>query len=94
VLGQPQVEAALKARKLSLLLLADDAQHSFAPGLVPPTVQILTRNELGAALGYEQLVYVGLMPHALTEKLAATFDRLGKLGANPHIPLETDSRTA
>jgi predicted RNA-binding protein YlxR (DUF448 family) len=92
VLGQPQVEAALKAGKISLLLLADDAsqmsdvrsQMSKLSDIRPLTSDIrFTRNELGTALGHDQIVYAGLKAHALTEKLAAELARLEKIAARP-----------
>jgi predicted RNA-binding protein YlxR (DUF448 family) len=97
VLGQPQVEAAMKGAKLALLLLADDAtqmtdvryQMSGSTGSLTSDIchlsSVFTRDELGAALGHDQLVYVGLQPHNLTERLQAELARLEKIAGNPHI---------
>ncbi|HEU0117414.1 MAG TPA: DUF448 domain-containing protein [Alphaproteobacteria bacterium] len=86
VLGQAQVEGELKAGKLGMLLIADDAGSDMgafkaARGLAMS--HRFSRNELGAALGHDQLVYVALKPHALTEKLQAELARLEKI-ATPH----------
>ena len=84
VLGQPQVEAALKARKLALLLIADDAAGNLPRTDLAP-VRFLTRTDMGAALGYGQNVYVGFMPHALTDKLKTELARLEKIALQHHI---------
>lgn len=75
-LGQPQVEAALKARRVALLFLADDAgaEPGYSAGV--PCCRLLTRDELGPALGYEQIVYAGFTAHTLTDKLAVEAERL------------------
>jgi predicted RNA-binding protein YlxR (DUF448 family) len=88
ILGQPQVEAALKAGKLALLIVADDAA---AAGLERvdrtsfPAIRRLSRQALGRALGYEQVVYVGLLAHNLTEKLRSDVNRLEKIAGTRHL---------
>ncbi|MFY9287146.1 MAG: DUF448 domain-containing protein [Alphaproteobacteria bacterium] len=88
VLGQLQVEAELKSGKLGLLLLADDAKsdmQAFRAARDIFTSTLFSRQELGMALGHEQLVYLGLKPHALTAKLRDELIRLAKMTATPHI---------
>ena len=82
VLGQPQVEGELKAKRLGFLLIADDAGSdlsAFRAARETPISNHFNRNELGAALGHDQLVYVGLKPHTLTKKLQAELARLEKI---------------
>lgn len=79
ILGQPQVETALRAKKLVLLLLADDAKAELDRRGEVPECHLFTRDELGAALGYAQIVYAGLKPHGLTNCLKADIHRLEKL---------------
>lgn len=85
VLGETQVEEALRASKLALLLLAKDAKGDL-PGQNPiPTCRLFGREELGQALGYAQIVYAGFKPHGLTKRLAAEIGRLTKLqNTSPH----------
>jgi predicted RNA-binding protein YlxR (DUF448 family) len=85
VLGQPQVEAALKAGKLDMLLLAPDAGST--PSHTRSIIEIrrFTRDELGAAFGHDQIVYAGLKQHSLTEKLKQELARLEKIAATHHI---------
>jgi predicted RNA-binding protein YlxR (DUF448 family) len=79
VLGQPQVEAALRAQKLGLLLLAEDAKSELDRRQAVPECHLFSRDELGAALGYAQIVYAGLNPHGLTKRLSAEIHRLTRL---------------
>jgi hypothetical protein len=79
ILGQSQVETALRAGKLGLLLLADDAKAELDKRQPVPECHLFTRDELGAALGYAQIVYAGLKPHGLTTRLKAEISRLEKL---------------
>jgi predicted RNA-binding protein YlxR (DUF448 family) len=93
VLGQIQVEGELKTGKLALLLLADDAGSDLSSYKAAKNVQksnLFTRKELGAALGHEQLVYVGFRPHALTGKLQAEMEQLEKLIQSHHITSDTN----
>jgi uncharacterized protein len=94
VLGQPQVEAALKAGKLALLLIADDAAANGVgkvSSVTIPTVRCFTRAELGAALGYDQSVYAGLKSHGLTQKLQLKLAGLEKIAGRHHLLTESDS---
>jgi predicted RNA-binding protein YlxR (DUF448 family) len=85
VLGQPQVEAALKSGKLGLLLTASNARQTMDNRGKIPATSHFTRDELGAALGHDQLVYVGLKAHALTAKLNTELGRLEKISGTAHI---------
>ena len=78
VLGQPQVEAALRSQQLGLLLVAQDAVQSLENRGVAVN-RLFTRTEMGAAFGYEQNVYVGLLRHTLTDKLKIEIARLEKI---------------
>jgi predicted RNA-binding protein YlxR (DUF448 family) len=91
ILGQTQVEAGLKAGKIDMLLLAPDAGADL--GRKPATVtRVLTRAELGAALGHTQIVYAGLKCGALTDKLKIELARLEKiLSSSPSLSQETDA---
>lgn len=75
VLGQPQFESAYRSDLLALGLLASDSvpASSFTTLFLD---RQFTRNELGAACGHDQLVYVGIKPHALTTKLKDSLVRL------------------
>ncbi|MDR3424268.1 MAG: DUF448 domain-containing protein [Alphaproteobacteria bacterium] len=81
VLGESQTEAALRAGKLALYLHAPDATHALDNRSDVPECVLFSRDELGAALGYEHIVYAGLMPHGLTEKLNREIKRLGSMVA-------------
>lgn len=94
VLGQSQVEAELKAGRLGLLLLADDATNDLSSFRATKDVQkssLFTRKELGSALGQVQLVYLGFKPHALTKKLKFEIEQLEKLAANHHLTSHTEN---
>ncbi len=90
ILGQPQVEAAIRANKLGLLLLADDAKSELDRRNPIQECHLFTREELGAALGYAQIVYAGLKPHGLTKRLKTEINRLQKLIDTSHPTLEMD----
>ena len=92
VLGQPQVEAAIRSHTLKLLLIASDASDKGVQEIMQmrvldglPILRSFKRDELGAALGYEQIVYAGLKSHALTTKLHAELGRLDKLTRTHHV---------
>jgi uncharacterized protein len=94
VLGQTQVEAAVRARKIDFLLLADDAtdsglQNADSTGLA--TTRCFSRTELGAAFGYEQIVYAGLLSHSITGKLRIMLMHLEKIAVHSHLLRNTDS---
>lgn len=93
VLGQTQVEAASRASQLALILIADDAASDAAKIRVSaPVIRLFTRSEMGAALGHDQLVYAGLRPHGLTEKLQNEISRLAKTAARAHISEESERK--
>ena len=84
VCGQPQVEQELKSKKLRLLFIADNAGSNPLAGRDSQNIAVsrkFNRDELGAALGHEQLVYIGLKAHALTEKLKIDLAHLEKIAA-------------
>jgi len=84
VLGQSQVETALRAKKINLLLLADDASATLDNRYAVPECHLFSRDELGASLGYAQIVYAGLTAHGLTNRLKAEINKLAKLTEIPH----------
>jgi len=92
VLGQPQVEAAINAQNLKLLLIASDASNKGVVDVTQmrllgdtPILRSFTRYELGTALGYELTVYVGLQRHALTNKFYSEWKRLDKITRKDHF---------
>lgn len=84
VLGEEQVGIALRANKLALLLLADDASANIGNRNDIAECRIFTRAELGASLGYAQIVYAGFKPHGLTKRLQAELNRLTQLIMTQH----------
>ena len=76
VLGESQTEAALRARKLALFLHAPDATRTLDNRSGVCDCALFSRDEMGAAFGYDQIVYAGLAPHGLTEKLKLELNRL------------------
>jgi predicted RNA-binding protein YlxR (DUF448 family) len=93
VLGQPQVEAALKSNKIDLLLLAEDAAINGLEkmGTKIDSARSFTRNELGKALGHDQIVYAGLKSHSITAKLRGMLAHLEKIEHKHHLSCDTDS---
>jgi predicted RNA-binding protein YlxR (DUF448 family) len=90
--GQLQVDAAVKAGKVGLLLIATDAKGEIGRIEDIPVSRRFTRNQLGAALGHDQLVYVGFnKAHGLTEKLRRELARLDKIAGNAHIDTDRES---
>jgi predicted RNA-binding protein YlxR (DUF448 family) len=76
ILGQEQVGIALRAGRLALLLIADDAADAPNNPHQVPECRFFGRHELGQALGYEQIVYAGLKAHGLTARLQDELRRL------------------
>ncbi len=76
VLGETQTEAALRANKLALFLHAPDATRALDNRNSIPECDLFSRDDMGKALGYEQIVYAGLMPHGITKKLVLEIKRL------------------
>jgi predicted RNA-binding protein YlxR (DUF448 family) len=88
VLGAPQVEAAIKSRALQLILIADDAAQNGIDKIGKVSFPIgrgFTRDELGAALGHENVVYAGFKGHGLTEKLKLEISMLEKISGKTHL---------
>ena len=76
VLGEAQTETALRAGKIALYIHAPDAQRALDNRKGVEECSWFSRDELGAALGYDQIVYAGMMPHGLTGKLKQELKRL------------------
>lgn len=83
VLGETETETALRARKLALYLHASDAARALDNRQAVADCEIFSREEMGAALGYAQIVYAGLAPHGLTEKLKVEIKRFQSMTVLP-----------
>jgi predicted RNA-binding protein YlxR (DUF448 family) len=83
ILGEGQAEAALRARKAAFYLAASDAAKLLENRHDIPVCRAFSRDELGNALGYAQIVHAALLPHKLTEKLRLEIGRLANLEAEP-----------
>jgi uncharacterized protein len=81
VVGQTQVESELKSGQLALLVVADDASQILSNRHNLPMAQCFSRQELGMALGHDQIVYLGLKSHGLTEKLKMELARLENMAS-------------
>jgi len=79
VLGEGQTQAALRDGSISLHLRAADAARKLDNRLGIKEIALFSRDEMGAALGYAQIVYMGLMPHGVTKKLEMELTRLGDM---------------
>lgn len=75
VLGETQTEAALRAGKLALYVHAPDATRVLDSMQSVETCDLFTRSEIGAAFGFDQIAYAGVVPHKLTEKLKMEINR-------------------
>jgi uncharacterized protein len=76
VLGESQTEAALRANKLALFFHAPDATRVLDNKNSIAECEIFSRDEMGAAFGYDQIVYAGIAPHGLTDKIKLEIKRL------------------
>ena len=76
VLGESQTEAALRTGKLGLYLRAPDATRALDNPSGAAACDLFSRDEMGAAFGFAQIVYAGMTPHGLTGKLKAEIVRL------------------
>jgi len=76
VLGETQTEAALRANKLGLYLHAPDATRALDNRNNISECDLLTRDEMGAAFGYDRIVYAGLTPHSLTGRVKRELEKL------------------
>jgi len=90
VLGETQVEAALKKSEIDLLLLAPDAGSVLGYQSRADACKFFSRNELGAAFGHDQIVYAGLKKHKLTTILKAELAKLGAVLASETLTLAHD----
>jgi len=77
VFGLPQIEQALHQGKLSFVVFANDIGADGRKKLAAARSfqSQFSQIALGAALGKDRTAYAGCMPHALTDKLAASLDR-------------------
>jgi predicted RNA-binding protein YlxR (DUF448 family) len=92
VLGYEQVRACLRSGAAALLIEAADGAadgrdklRRLAPGL--PVVAVLTRAELGAAVGRAEVVHAALGPGRLAERMLCDMARLS--GFRPLAPSES-----
>ena len=82
VLGQMQVEAAVKGEKLSLLFIAPDAgrdSEKLTSSRHQSNLMVsrrFSRADLGHTMGHEKLVFVGVTPHTLTKNLRISMKML------------------
>ncbi len=83
VLGEGQTETAMRANKLSLHLHAPDATRKLDNRYNVSECDLFSRDEMGAVFGYDQIVYVGILPHKLTDKLKLEINRLRPLLISP-----------
>jgi len=78
--GRDQVKAAISAGQVALLLAAADSEGRDAADLAArfggERFSVLTSAELGAALGREGIVHMGVKPGRLAETLARELRRL------------------
>ncbi|MDE2029324.1 MAG: DUF448 domain-containing protein [Alphaproteobacteria bacterium] len=79
VLGESQTEAALRSGDIVFHLRAADAARVLDNRHAVPECALFSREELGAAFGYGQIVYAGLAPHGLTEKIEKEAIRLQRM---------------
>ncbi len=94
VLGEAQTEAALRANKLALYLHAPDATRVLDNRNSIAECETFSRDAMGAAFGYDQIVYAGIAPHRLTEKLKLEIKRLQSmltLVVNPTSPASDET---
>jgi ribosomal protein L7Ae-like RNA K-turn-binding protein len=78
--GRDQVKAAISAGQVALLVAAADSEGRDATDLAArfggERFSVLTSAELGAALGREGIVHMGVKPGRLAETLARELRRL------------------
>ena len=83
--GRDQVKAAIGQGVVALLLAASDSEGRDAADLAArfggERISVLTSAELGAALGREAIVHMGVKPGRLAETLARELRRLEGLRA-------------
>jgi hypothetical protein len=85
-LGETQVDTAIRAGKVKLLLVADDAKQVLDNRANIMESRLFSRHELGACFGYDQIVYVGLGAQALTDMVRHTLVILSRLMPADDIP--------
>lgn len=98
VIGQAQVEGAVKADKIKLLFIAPGAGRDVEKlALQHHSVEVseaFTRQQMGSALGYDQIVYVGLTADKMTKKLVAMLGQMAALSPPPPATKMTNERNA
>lgn len=93
-LGHDQVRAALKAGKAHLLLEASDAAPDTAKKMRAlataigsvPVVALFDREELGLALGRDNVVHAALLGAGSASRLAEDAEKLGGIRAGTALP--------
>ncbi len=85
-LGETQTEAALRANELALFLCAPDAARALDNRASTPESRLFSRDEMGAALGYDQIAYAGFAPHGVTKKLIIEINRLRSMVSRADEP--------
>ncbi|MER2520932.1 MAG: DUF448 domain-containing protein [Bdellovibrionales bacterium] len=103
VLGETQVESAIRQGKIALLIIADDAAKSTIVELASQAQKTAENNgatcaftvnkafnraELGQAFGYAQIVYAGIRRGKLSEIIISEQARLEKIAELPHNSTE------
>ena len=80
VMGFDQVDEALRSEALALLLVAADAASGrdrlYRGGQGPQRIDWLSRDELGRAVGRDELVYAAVRGGGIASKLAVEAQRL------------------
>lgn len=94
VLGESQTEAALRANKIALFLHAPDATRVLDNRNSISECSLFSRDEMGSALGYAQIVYAGIAPNRLTQKLKQEIQRLQSMLTLSITPTATASDEA
>ncbi len=75
-LGEKQTESALRANTLALYIHAPDATRVLDNRNSIAECDLFSRDEMGTAFGYDQIVYAGISSHGLTKKLKLEINRL------------------
>jgi len=81
-LGETQTESALRAKSLTLYFRAPDATRVLDNPLSVDECFLFSREEMGAAFGFDQIVYAGIKPHGLAQKLKVEIARLRAMTLN------------
>ena len=82
VLGETQTEAALRANRLALYFHAPDAGRVLGNPYKVPECVLFSREDMGAAFGFDQIAYAGIAPHGVAQKLKVEIARLRAMTLN------------